>query len=313
MEDIIIIGSGPVGLYASTLAALHGLKGILIEGLSATGGQLTALYPEKEIVDLPGFSSISAKDFIGRILEQQQNQKHAMPVHLDEKAESFQKAEGGFLLKTDRGTYETKTILFATGMGTFSPRKTGLEGEDSYENIIYSIRDTKALQGKKIVILGGGDSAVDWAIALSEIASISIVHRREEFRAQSASVLRMESKGVEILKPYQVVALNGVKNRLESITIEDENKNVKQLPLDFLFVNYGMIAAPTSFPMEKAMNSFKVDTFCMTSEENIFAIGNACFYPGKVKNITSGLGEAVTAITKIDQIVHPGKNIPIHF
>ena len=313
MEDIMIIGSGPIGLYASTLAALHGLKGILMEGLPAVGGQLTALYPEKEIVDLPGFSSIAAKNFIDELVNQQKNQKNAIPVHLNEKAESFQKTESGFILKTDKGEYETKTLLFTTGMGVFSPRKIGLEGEDSFENIIYSVKDTHALRGKKVVILGGGDSAVDWAVALSECASVSIVHRREEFRAQSASVLRMEQRGVTVLKPYRIVSLNGKENRLESITIEDGNNNVKQLPLDILFVNYGMIASPTSFPMETSMNSFKVDTFCMTSEENIFAIGNACFYPGKVKNITSGLGEAVTAITRIDQIVHPGKNIPIHF
>ena len=315
MDDIIIVGAGPIGLYGATLAALHLLKGRVIEGSTNVGGQLSSLYPEKAIVDLPGFASISAQGFIDKLIEQYEDNANKLPLHLNETVLTFEKKDSYYLVTTSKGTYETKCILLTTGMGSFSPRKTGLANEDNKNNIIYSITSSSLYKGKDMVILGGGDSAVDWAIALKEVAaSVTIVHRREEFRAQSSSVEKMERLGVNVLKNQAVISLNGEGDKLESITIKYNADGKEQtIPLDFLFVNYGQVTTKDSFEVEKLNNLIVTKDNYQTSLENVFACGNIITYPGKVKNITCGLGEVVVAITKIDQIINPNKNIPIHF
>ena len=312
MKDVIIVGAGPIGLYASILASLHELDGLVLEGQDSLGGQLTALYPEKDIIDLPGFKKITAKGFIDALVNQ--SEAHPLPICLNEELKEFQKIEGGFLVTTSKRTIETRTILLTTGMGVFSPRKIGVENEDSFSNIIYSLKDKSQYKDKTVAILGGGDSAVDWALMLSEIAKkVYIIHRRNEFRAQASSVATLDTKGVIKLTPYTVHKLNG-DDKVTSLDLENvTTKEICSLDVDAVFVNYGMISSPTSFPVEKVGTSIKVGPFYMTSMENVFAIGNIAYYEGKVKNITSGLGEAVTAITKIDQIIHPNKNIPIHY
>ena len=315
MDDIIIVGAGPIGLYGATLAALHLLKGRVIEGSTNVGGQLSSLYPEKAIVDLPGFASISAQGFIDKLMKQYEENVNKLPLHLNETVLTFEKKDSYYLVTTSKGTYETKCILLTTGMGSFSPRKTGLANEDNKDNIIYSISSSSLYKGKDMVILGGGDSAVDWAIALKEVAaSVAIVHRREEFRAQSSSVEKMERLGVNVLKNQAVISLNGEGDKLESITIKSNADGKEQtIPLDFLFVNYGQVTTKDSFEVEKLNNLIVTKDNYQTSLENVFACGNIITYPGKVKNITCGLGEVVVAITKIDQIINPNKNIPIHF
>lgn len=312
MKDIVIVGAGPIGLYASILASLHELDGLVLEGQDSIGGQLTALYPEKDIIDLPGFTKISAKGFIDAL--NAQSKLHSLPIYLNEELKEFKKTDEGFEVTTSKRTIETRTILLTTGMGVFSPRKIGLENEDSFKNIIYSLKDKSQYKDKTVAILGGGDSAVDWALMLSDIAKkVYIVHRRNEFRAQSSSVAQLDSKGVTKLTPYNVTKLIGDEN-VSSIELTNAStKEVRTLDVDAVFVNYGMVSSPTSFPVEKVGTSIKVGSFYMTSMENVFAIGNIASYDGKVKNITSGLGEAVSAITKIDQIIHPNKNIPIHY
>ena len=314
MEDIIIIGAGPVGLYAGTLAALHNLKGIIFESLPNVGGQLTSLYPEKAIIDLPGFKSILAKDYIDELYAQQQSVNNPLPVHLNEKVISYKKEEDYFVVTTSLSTYKTKTILICSGMGSFEPRKAGLENEDKLNNVIYSITEKEKYRNKNIAILGGGDSAIDWAITLKDIAKeVYIVHRRDEFRGQSSSVNLMVEKGVKVYKPYLVKSFNGIENATSITLTHSTAKEEVNIDVDFIFVNYGLITAPCAFNLESKNNTFVVNSYYMTSENNIFAIGNAVYYDGKVKNITSGLGEAVIAITKIDQIIHPNKNIPVHF
>lgn len=311
MLDLIIVGGGPAGLYSATLSSLHGLNAILIEGLSSLGGQLSALYPEKDIVDLPGFSKITAQGYINELINQNNAQKNPTPLKVDETVLSFKKIENGYEITTNKDTYQTKTILFASGMGVFSPRKIGLENEDLFTNISYSINDSSRFNNKNVIILGGGDSAVDYANMLSSKAKkVTIIHRREDFRAQTSSVKKLEENKVNILKPYSVKSLS--KEDATIITIVNQDNELK-LPFEELIVSYGLISKTCEFPLEIKNNGFIVNRFHMTSQENVFAIGNACYYEGKVKNITAALGEAVIAITKIDQIIHPNKNIPVHF
>lgn len=314
MEDIIIIGGGPIGIYASTLASLHGLKGILIEGLHTLGGQLTSLYPEKDIIDLPGFSKITAQGFIDELIKQQESSPNPLSVKLNEQVESFIKKEEHYIIKTSKQEYITKTILFATGMGVFKPRPIGLENEEKYSNIIYSLKEKELLKNKNVVILGGGDSAVDWANNLTGIASnISLIHRREDFRAKESAVKQMHQNGVKVYKSCTVSSLNGENNILKSITVTNNKGDAQTLNLDYLFVNYGVITSLTNFNLDSDKNSFIVNSDMSTSLEGVYAIGNACTYLGKVNNIASGLGEASTAIMQIDTLLNPSKHIPSHF
>ena len=313
MKDLVIVGAGPIGIYAGTLASLHGLNAVLIEGQEEVGGQLTALYPEKDIVDLPGFKSITAKGFIDELMNQFNSEDNKTELLINEQVKNFEKVDDYYKVTTSKQVIETKCILLTTGMGIFTPRKISLENEDSFDNIIYSLKDKSQYKDKVVAILGGGDSAVDWALMLSEIAKqVYIIHRRNDFRAQSSSVEALDQKGVIKLTPYNVTKLIGEKS-VKTIEITDNNKESKTLDIDAIFVNYGMIPAPSSFPVEKIGTAIKVGACYQTSLENVFAIGNIISYEGKVKNITAGLGEAVIAITKIDQIIHPNKNIPVHF
>lgn len=316
MEDIIIIGAGPVGIYAATLANLHGLKGIVLESLSTAGGQLTELYPQKDILDVPGFSRIAAKEYIEALLKQQESDSNHLQIVYGEQVKNIEKQEDKSIkVTTNKNTYLTKTILLTTGMGVFTPRKTGLEGEDDLTNIYYSVKDKSIFKDQEIVILGGGDSAVDWAIALSDIAKkVNIVHRRDEFRAQESSVNLMTSNGVNIYKPYGLVSFVKDGNKAKGIVIK-HNVDGSEITLnfDYIIVNYGTVTSASNFAIEETNRAYNVDRTFRTSFENVFAVGNSCYYEGKVKNITCGLGEAVIAITEIDRIVHPGKNIPVHF
>lgn len=315
MEDIIIIGAGPIGLYAATLAALHNLKGKVFESCESVGGQLSALYPEKDIVDVPGFARITAQGFIDELYKQYNSHDNKLDLLLNTNIVAFDQKDDYYIVKTKDNTYETKTILLTTGMGNFTPRKTGCPNEDEFSNILYSIKSKALFEDKKVAILGGGDSAVDWTLMLEPLSKeISIVHRRNEFRAQSLSVETMKATKANVLTPYTVTSLSGENGVLKSFTITNtETKEEKTIDVDYLIVNYGMIPSPNTFNVEKTGTNINVGEAYMTSLNNVFAIGNAINYPGKVKNITCGLGEAVVAITKIDQIINPTKNIPVHF
>jgi len=316
MLDIVIVGAGPVGLYASTLASLHNLKGIVLESRDLIGGQLTNFYPQKDIIDLAGINSITAEDFIKSLAEQNNALENKLEIHSNETLLSFEKIEDGYLLKTNLTEYQTRTLLIVSGMGKCSPRKLKLDGEDEFKNIYYTVFDKEEFKDKNVVIMGGGDSAVDMAMMLQPVAkSVKIVHRRLEFRAQSSSVSKMKEMGVEAILPFVGKELVGSGDKLTKIIVKNkEDETVtRELDADALIVSYGIVSCANEFNLELYGRDIKVYESYMTSKENIFAVGNVINYPGKVKNITCGLGEAVVAITKIDQIIHPGKNIPVHF
>lgn len=315
MLDVLIIGCGPIGLYGANICRLHSLNGVVIESSTVIGGQLTQLYPEKNIIDLPGFSSISAKNFIDKLLKQHDSLENPLPIHLNEKVISFTKKADYYLVETDKSNYETKTIIITTGMGTFSPRLIGLENESKLKHILYSCNDLSLFKDKNVCLLGGGDSAVDLALMIKPLSkSTSIIHRRDDFRAQSSSVEEMKKIGVNIFPNKKILGIEQEDNDMLNINFEDNKTlNKENLLVDYVIVQYGQIPGKDNLPIEKENNQIKVGDYYQTSLENIFACGNCINYPGKVKNITSGLGEIVTIVTKIDQIINPTKNIPIHF
>lgn len=314
MEDLIIIGAGPIGLYGATLAALHNLKGKIIESSSKVGGQLSSLYPEKNIIDLPGFTKIIAEDFINNLEKQFYANPNHLELKLNENVINFEKINDVIYVYTNKETYQTKCLLITSGMGLFTPRKIGLENEEKIPNIIYNIETKESLIGKDVIILGGGDSAVDWALLLEEVANkVTIIHRRNDFRAQSGSVEKMDNSSIDVLRNKSILEIKNDNNKC-ILTIEDNStKEIKSLISDVVFVQYGQIPSKDNFPLNKTNNLIEVKEAYETSLENVFACGNICIYPNKVKNITAGLGEVTTAITKIDQIINPTKNIPIHF
>lgn len=314
MLDVIIVGAGPVGLYAAHLAALHKLKGILLESREEIGGQIN-LYPQKALLDVPSYISIPSSDYLAKLIEQYKADTEPLELHLSESLLSFEKMEDGFKVVTNEGVYETKTILLACGMGSAQPRKMGIENEDSFKNIIYSLKDKSLVKGKKVIILGGGDSAVDMAnMIVNDVESLAVIHRRNEFRAQSSSVDTLRQSKANIYTPFVGKEIIGYDGKLEGLVIKevDGDKEIS-LPADYIFVNYGMVPAQNNFPLEKKGNNILVDSYSMTSMPGVFAIGDNAYYEGKVKNITCGMGEAVKAITKIDQLINPLKNIPAHF
>ena len=314
MEDLIIIGAGPIGLYGATLAALHNLKGKIIESTSKVGGQLSSLYPEKYIIDLPGFTKITAQDFINNLEDQFLSNSNHLELKLNENVINFEKIDDVIYVYTNKETYQTKCLLITSGMGLFTPRKIGLENESNISNIIYNVESKDSLKNKDVIILGGGDSAVDWALLLEDVANkVTIIHRRNDFRAQSGSVEKMENSSINILRNKGVVSAKKESEKCILVIEDNETKKLEDLSCDIVFVQYGQVPSKDNFPVIKKNNLIEVNVSYETSLENVFACGNICIYPSKVKNITSGLGEVTTAITKIDQIINPNKNIPIHF
>lgn len=314
MEDLIIIGAGPIGLYGAILAALHNLKGKIIEANEKVGGQLTSLYPEKNILDLPGFLNITAQKFIDNLEEQFLSNSNHLDLLLNESVINFVKNEDHIEVITSKNTYKTKCLLITNGMGLFTPRKIGLDNETNIKNIIYKMESTNIALNKDIVILGGGDSAVDISLLLKDIAkSVTIIHRRNDFRAQSSSVELMDNSSINVLRNKTISAIVEVGDRCKLVIEDNESKLVNEIESDLVLVQYGQVPSKDNFPLEKKGGLILVKEGYETSMKNVFACGNICIYPNKVKNITSGLGEVTTAITKIDQIINPTKNIPVHF
>ena len=314
MEDLIIIGAGPVGLYGATLAALHNLKGKIIEASSSVGGQLTSLYPEKDIIDLPGFIKITALDFIKNLESQFLSNPNHLDLSLNESVLNFSKENDIITVVTSKGSYQTKCLLITNGMGLFTPRKIGLENEDTIPNIIYKIENTEDIRNKDITILGGGDSAVDWALLLEKVASkVTVIHRRNDFRAQSGTVEKMDNSSINVLRNKNILSASSKDNKCCLNFEDNETKEISSILTDYVFVQYGQVPSKDEFPLDKKNGLILVKEGYQTSMENVFACGNICIYPNKVKNITTGLGEVTVAITKIDQTINPTKNIPVHF
>ncbi|MDX2050719.1 MAG: NAD(P)/FAD-dependent oxidoreductase [Rickettsiaceae bacterium] len=315
--DVLIIGAGPVGLFASFEAGLLGMKTVIVDGLKIIGGQCKALYPEKPIYDIPGFSEISGASLIDK-LESQSSRFRPIYI-LGEQLISFSKDGEHFVSVTDKQTHiKSKIILIAGGGGSFSPNKPPLKNLGEYENksVFFSIDNVSKFYGKKIVIAGGGDSAIDWALALADKASkLYLIHRREKFKAAPASageLARLSAKGlIEIIAPYQLKDLDGQNGILTHVIICDLSENIKKIEADILLLFFGLtndLGPLKNWGLELSSGSIKVDQASqMTNIEGIYAIGDICYYNGKLKLILTGFAEAACALHHAYSKVFDGK------
>lgn len=321
--DVAIIGAGPVGLFAIFECGMLKMRCHVIDALDTTGGQCAALYPEKPIYDIPAYPRIDAADLIRKLEEQ------AAPFepvyHLGAQVETLTEiGDGkGWRLETSDGTkVEARAIIIAAGVGAFGPNRPPLPGIERYEgqSVFYLVKRREDFRGKRVVIAGGGDSAVDWALSLSELTErVYVVHRRPKFRAAPESVSRLQelaaSGVIEMVVPYQLAGLDGEDGRLTAVTVATLDGQERRLEADVLLPFFGLsmnLGPIANWNLNLERNHIRVDpATCATSVPDIFAIGDIATYPGKLKLILSGFSEAAMAAHAIYPLVHPGEEL--HF
>ena len=320
--DIVIVGAGPVGLFQVFEAGMLDMRCHVVDTLDAIGGQCTALYPEKPIYDIPALPEVEAGDLIDRL------ERQALPFspvyHLGEQVLRLEGEAGAFTVATSAGTaIACKAVVIAAGCGAFGPNRPPIDGIEAFEetgSVAYLVTRKEDHRGKNVVIAGGGDSALDWVLALHDVAqSIQVVHRRNRFRAAPETVRRfealVESGQVDKVVPWQLHGLEGRDGCLEKVILADLDGRTKSLEADLLLAFYGLrmeLGPIARWGLNLERNLIRVDpATCVTSTPGIHAIGDIVTYPGKLKLILSGFSEAAMAAHDIHSLVWPEK--PLRF
>ncbi|WP_423362985.1 NAD(P)/FAD-dependent oxidoreductase [Mycoplasma sp. P36-A1] len=311
IKDVSIIGAGPIGMYATVYSLIRVMSVNLIESMPEYGGQPNSSYPQKDIYDLPMFTNIKAEDVIARLESQiEYNRKDLLDVTFNEEIVKIEKEQDYFKITgKDNKEYYSKTILLTTGSGILTPRKIGIENEDKLPNIFYTVKDLAVFDNKTVSILGGGDSALDWALILKDSAKkVNIVHRRNEYRAKEDSIEKLNNSNVNQYMNYLVEEVNEVANHTEITLQEKDTKNEVKLEQDIILVNYGNVSKVSDFGgLKVASNVFGYETNRLfeTNIEGLYACGNAAHYEGKPKLISVGFGEVPVVINTIKGYVDP--------
>ena len=319
--DTLIIGAGPVGLFCVHQLGIIGLKCEVVDNLDKIGGQCIELYPDKPIYDIPAVPECTGEELTNNLIEQIKAFK--TNFHLNERVEEIKKVENKWITKTNKGTeFESSSIIIAAGVGSFEPRKFSTKEIEKFEGkqILYSIRDKTVFKDKIVTIFGGGDSALDWAIELSNTSKVIVVHRRDEFRGMQASIdkvnqLKEEGK-IEIYTKYQLDSVQG-KEKIESINIKHDDNSIKEIKTDYVLGFFGLIMqlGPISewgLNLDKKTIPVNTENF-ETNKEGIFAIGDICSYPGKLKLILSGFHEGALAARGCFKYAKPDEKYRFEF
>ncbi len=320
--DVAIIGAGPAGLFAVFQCGMLKLTSVLIDALGEVGGQCAALYPEKPIYDIPAHPALEAGALVAQL--EAQIAPFAAPRLLGRRVVALHGQAGAFTLRTDRDeVIAARAVIIAAGAGAFGPNRPPLDDLDAYETsgaVQYYVRRREDLRGKRVVIAGGGDSAVDWALALRDIAaSIQVVHRRPKFRASPETAAQLDAAAragaLELVIPYQLHALHGAGGALRSVEVADLDGRTRHLPADVLLPFFGLsmdLGPIASWGLEQERHHLRVDPgTCQTNIAGVFAIGDVVTYPGKLKLILQGFSEAAVAAHAIHPIARPGE--ALHF
>jgi thioredoxin reductase (NADPH) len=317
--DMVIIGAGPVGLFAVFEAGLLGMRCHLVDNLDKIGGQCAELYPDKPIYDIPAVPRCTGQELVDSLMEQ--IRPFEPQFHLKQQASALTRLpDGGWRLETDAGTViDAPVVVIAAGAGSFVPRRLPLPGADAFEgsSLFYAVRKMEHFRGKRILVAGGGDSALDWVLNLEPLAeSMALVHRRDDFRAAPDSVEKMRhlvAAGRMELIMGQISGLGGDGGRLDAVTVKDAGGGERLVACDTLLAFYGLkmeLGPIAQWGLNLDRDLIAVDTAeFATNEPGIFAIGDICTYPGKLKLILSGFHEAALMCQKAFKICFPEKKL----
>ncbi|WP_407389928.1 NAD(P)/FAD-dependent oxidoreductase [Carnobacterium jeotgali] len=317
--DITIIGGGPVGMFAAFYGGMRNAKVKIIESLPQLGGQLSMLYPEKDIYDIAALPVVKGQELIDNLSVQ--ISRFDPTICLEEEVINVVKNDNGiFELTTTNSVHYSKAIIITAGNGAFQPRRLELEHADNYEGktLHYYVNNIEQFKNRTVAICGGGDSAVDWALALEPIAKkVYLIHRRNKFRALEHSVSLLNQSSVEVITPYIPVALIGTPPHIKSIQLKEvRGESEKELEIDNFLINYGFtssIGPMKNWGFEVKRNEIPVNTKMETTVPGIYAAGDICTYEGKIKLIATGFGEAPTAINNAMSYINPDERVqPMH-
>ncbi|WP_067725710.1 NAD(P)/FAD-dependent oxidoreductase [Oceanobacillus damuensis] len=313
--DITIIGAGPAGLFTAFYGGMRQASVKIIESLPHTGGQLTALYPEKYIYDVAGFPKVRAQELVDRLEEQAS--MFNPEIVLGQAIEKLERLEdNSFKMISNTGeVHYTKTIIITAGNGAFQPRRLNIGESEHFEgnNLHYYVKDMNQYKDKNVVLLGGGDSAVDWALMLEKVAkNVKLVHRRDQFRAHEHSVEQLMTSTVEVLTPFAPTDIV-TSDKIDKIILEEvKGERKMELEVDDIICNYGFISSLgpiKDWGLEIEKNSIVVNTKMETNIPGIYAAGDICTYEGKVKLIVTGFGEGPTAVNNAKNYIDPKARI----
>ena len=319
--DALVIGAGPVGLFCVHQLGIIGLKCEVIDNLDKIGGQCIELYPDKPIYDIPAIPECTGEELTNNLIKQIKPFKEKFI--LNERVEEIKKDKKNWIIKTNKGSvFESPNIIIAGGVGSFEPRKFPTKSAEKFEGkqIFYSVKDKKIFNDKIVTIFGGGDSALDWAIEMSNTSKVILVHRRDEFRGAQASIdkinqLKEEGK-IEVLTKFQLDTVSG-NDKLENIIIKHDDESKKEIKTDYVLGFFGLIMklgpiAEWGLNLNKKTIPVNTESF-ETNKEGIFAIGDICSYPGKLKLILSGFHEGALAARGCFKYARPDEKLRFEF
>lgn len=308
--DLLIIGGGPAGMFAAFYGGMRKASVKLIESMPQLGGQVAALYPEKYIYDIAGFPKITGQELVHNLNEQLK--RFDPDIRLEEKVLRIEKKEERhFVVTTDKEVHYARALIITAGVGAFEPRRLELENAAKFEksNLHYFVSDLSRFQGRRVLISGGGDSAVDWALMLEPIAEqVTLIHRRDKFRAHEHSVENLMASSVQVITPTEISALHG-DDRIERVTLSHtKTKETQDIEVDDVIVNFGFVSSLgpiAEWGLDIESNSIVVDSRMESSIPGIFAAGDITTYPGKLDLIAVGFGEAPTAVNNAKVYIDP--------
>ena len=319
--DALIIGAGPTGLFTAHQLKLIGLDCVIVDNLDKVGGQCIELYPDKPIYDIPAVPECTGEELTSNLVNQ--IKPFDIKIYLNERVDEVKKDGENWFIKTNANNiFLTPNVVIAGGVGSFEPRKFAPKECEKFENksIFYSIRDKKIFEGKTVSIFGGGDSALDWAVELSKNSKVNLIHRREEFRGAQATVNKVHeltnSGRINLFTKYQ---LNNVKgeDKLESIDIKDDNGEIKNIKTDYALGFFGLImqlGPIANWGLNLNKKTVEVDTEKFeTNQKGIYAVGDICNYPGKLKLILSGFHEGALAARACFALARPNEKYRFEF
>ena len=319
--DVLIVGAGPTGLFCAHQLGIIGLKCEIVDNLDKLGGQCIELYPDKPIYDIPAIPECTGEELTNNLIEQ--IKPFNFKSHLNDRVQEIKNENDRWLVKTSKGKeFLTTNIIIAGGVGSFEPRKFPTKNCEKFEgkSVLYSIKDKTIFKDKSVVIFGGGDSALDWAIELSKNSKVTLIHRRDEFRAAGASVeklyeLKKENK-LDVLTKFSIKDVKG-NGKLESVEIKGDDGEIRSINTDYVLGFFGLVMQlgpilDWGLNIDKKLIPVNTENF-ETNKKGIFAIGDICFYPGKLKLILSGFHEGALAARGCFKYSRPNEKYKLEF